>query len=114
MSAGDALQLRADRAGEPQRLQVLRLLIVDRQRDESRPSAAGTADDPLGVRIFHGGYCPTASGVDVNGGRAQTEPPASAMTSPITPAIASPLTTPRRITKSQMSAPARTGICQPS
>src|SRR5580704_8974096 len=114
MSTGDALQLGADRAAELQRLQVLRSLVVDRQRDEPRPSAAGTADGTLGVRLFHGGYCPTASGVDVNGGRGQTDPPAIAMTSPITPAITSPLTTPRRITKSQISAPARTGICQPS
>src|ERR1700722_20228293 len=114
MSAGDALQLRADRAAELQRLQVLRSLVVDRQRDESRPSAAGTADGTLGVRIFHGGDFSTASGVDVHRCRAQTDPPASAMTSPITPAMTSPLTTPRRITKSQISAPARTGICQPS
>jgi hypothetical protein len=114
MSASDALQLRADRAGELQRLQVLRSLVVDGQWDEPRPSATGAADGPLAVRIFHGGYCPTAPGVDVNSAGAQTGPPARAMTTPITPAMTSALTTPRRITKSQISALASTGICHPA
>ena len=112
MSAGDALQLGAHRAGVPPRLQVLRLGVVDRQRDEPRSTTAGAADGPLAVQPFHGRYFPTVSSMDVNGLGPQTVPPASAMTRPITPEMTSPPTTPRRMTKSQISSPASTGICQ--